>query len=115
MDFSYGIYYGFGPAPILVRFSNLPHNQDAGYEYVNLDDCWQIMTGRDPVTDQLIPDPEKFPDGISGLADKIHDMGFKIGIYSSAGTETCAGYPASIGFESVDAATWAAWGIDCKS
>lgn len=41
-------------------------------------------------------------------------MGFKLGIYSSAGTETCAGYPASIGYESTDAATWAAWGVDCK-
>lgn len=41
-------------------------------------------------------------------------MGFKLGIYSSAGTETCAGYPASIGYESIDAAAWAAWGVDCK-
>ncbi|KAF3761213.1 family 27 glycoside hydrolase [Cryphonectria parasitica EP155] len=85
---------------------------DSGYNYVNLDDCWSLVTGRDKVTKQLVPDLDKFPDGISGLADQIHDMGFKIGIYSSAGTETCAGYPASIGYESIDAASWAAWGID---
>lgn len=40
-------------------------------------------------------------------------MGLKMGIYSSAGTETCAGYPASLGYEDIDAATFAAWGIDC--
>lgn len=82
---------------------------------MNLDDCWSVQSGRDNETDQLIPDPDKFPDGISGLADTIHDMGFKLGIYSSAGTLTCADYPASIGYESIDAATWAAWGVDCKS
>lgn len=71
------------------------------------------MDGRDNKTQQLLPDPDKFPDGISGLADKVHNLGLKIGIYSSAGTLTCADYPASIGYESIDAATWAAWGIDC--
>ncbi|KAJ8119524.1 hypothetical protein ONZ43_g3540 [Nemania bipapillata] len=86
--------------------------KDAGYEYVNLDDCWSVKSGRDPETQQLVPDPTRFPNGISGLADQIHQLGFKIGIYSSAGTATCAGYPASIGYESIDAATWAAWGID---
>lgn len=92
----------------------LQSTQDLGYNYVNLDDCWSVIDGRDTETHQLIPDPEKFPNGIAGLADEIHAMGFKIGIYSSAGTETCAGYPASIGYESIDAATWAAWGIDCE-
>ncbi len=87
--------------------------QDAGYEYINIDDCWSVQEGRDSETHQIIPDPDKFPDGISGLAEKIHGMGLKIGIYSSAGTKTCAGYPASIGYESVDTATFASWGIDC--
>jgi alpha-galactosidase len=88
--------------------------QDVGYQYVNLDDCWSVMSGRDNVTNQIIPDPVKFPNGISGLADQVHALGLKIGIYSSAGTETCADYPASIGYESIDAATFAGWGIDCK-
>ncbi|KAI0969668.1 glycoside hydrolase family 27 protein [Xylaria arbuscula] len=86
--------------------------KDAGYEYVNIDDCWSVKDGRDNVTQQLVPDPSRFPNGISGVADKIHELGLKIGIYSSAGTETCAGYPASIGYESIDASSWAAWGID---
>ena len=62
-----------------------------------------------------MPNATSFPDGIDGLANKLHAMNLKLGIYSSAGSETCAGYPASIGKEEIDAETWAAWGIDCKS
>ncbi|KAK3617881.1 hypothetical protein LTR56_025013 [Elasticomyces elasticus] len=86
--------------------------KDAGYEYVNIDDCWSIKDGRDATTQQIVPDPNKFPNGIIGVASEIHNLGLKTGIYSSAGTETCAGYPASIGYESIDAATFAGWGID---
>ena len=77
-----------------------------------VDDCWSVKSGRDSVTQRIVPDPDKFPDGIKGIADSLHALGLKAGIYSSAGTETCAGYPASIGYESLDAATFASWGID---
>ncbi|TVY23919.1 putative alpha-galactosidase B [Lachnellula hyalina] len=86
--------------------------KDVGYSYVNIDDCWSIKDARDNVTGQIVPDPVKFPSGIKGTADKIHALGLKVGIYSSAGTETCGGYPASIGVEELDAATFASWGID---
>ncbi|KAE8365442.1 putative alpha-galactosidase B [Aspergillus caelatus] len=86
--------------------------KDAGYEYINIDDCWSVKSGRDPTTKRIIPDSAKFPDGISGVASKIHDLGLKVGIYSSAGTETCAGYPASLGYEKIDAESFAEWGID---
>ncbi|KUJ16512.1 alpha-galactosidase 1 [Mollisia scopiformis] len=86
--------------------------KDSGYEYVNIDDCWAVKSGRDNKTGQIIPDPIKFPSGIDGLAKSIHSLGLKIGIYGSAGTETCAGYPAQLGHEYLDAATFAAWGID---
>ncbi|KAL9616886.1 MAG: hypothetical protein Q9160_008275 [Pyrenula sp. 1 TL-2023] len=85
--------------------------RDAGYSYVNIDDCWSIRDGRD-ANNHIIPDTARFPDGIKGLADQIHAMNLKIGIYSTAGTYTCAGYPASLGFEDIDAADFAAWGID---
>lgn len=86
--------------------------------------------GRDTTTKRIVPDPTKFPNGISGLATQIHALGLKIGIYryvyqdtslaeiylwlynSDAGTATCAGFPGSLGFESIDAATWSEWGID---
>ena len=77
-----------------------------------VDDCWEVKSGRDSTTGQLLPDPTTFPEGISGVADSVHAMGLKLGLYGSAGTTPCAGYPAEIEHESLDAATFAAWGID---
>ena len=85
--------------------------KDAGYEYVNIDDCWQTHQ-RDPQTGRLVPDPVKFPDGIKGTADYVHSLGLKLGIYEDAGTYTCAGYPGSLNHEQVDAQTFADWGVD---
>lgn len=86
--------------------------KDAGYEYVVLDDCWSEMNGRDPVTSRLVPNTTKFPDGMSGTADQVHALGLKYGMYSSAGTMTCGRYPGSLGYEAIDAATFAEWGVD---
>jgi len=82
----------------------------AGYEYVNIDDCW-MAPNRD-ANGNLVPDPVKFPDGISGVAAYVHSLGLKLGIYESAGTATCQGYPGSLGHEAQDAATFASWGVD---
>jgi alpha-galactosidase len=82
----------------------------AGYEYVNIDDCWSLRE-RGP-DGRLVPDPVKFPNGIKGLADYVHGKGLKLGIYGDAGTRTCAGYPGSLGKEELDARTWAEWGVD---
>jgi alpha-galactosidase len=84
--------------------------RDAGYDYVNLDDCWAAKT-RDP-NGNLQADPVKFPHGIKALADYVHARGLKLGIYEDVGTETCAGYPGSYGHVQQDADTFAAWGID---
>ena len=86
--------------------------KQAGYEYVVLDDCWSIKSGRDNTTNRIRPDLSKFPDGIDGWVSKVHALGLKAGIYSSAGYTTCGGYPASLDYEMVDAATFAGWGID---
>lgn len=86
--------------------------QDVGYNTVTVDDCWSEKTGRDNTTGRLLPNTTRFPDGISGLASKIHDMGLKFGIYSTAGNKTCGGYPASLGHEQTDAETFAEWGVD---
>jgi hypothetical protein len=51
-----------------------------------------VKDSRDSTTGQIVPDPTKFPDGISGLADKIHAMGLKIGIYSSRFVHFSAGW-----------------------
>ncbi|MFC2128916.1 glycoside hydrolase family 27 protein [Bacteroidota bacterium] len=82
---------------------------EAGYEYIIIDDIWQ--GGRDN-RNRIIPDPQKFPNGIKALADYIHSKGLKLGIYSTAAKWTCAGYTASEGFEELDAKTFAEWEID---
>ncbi len=83
--------------------------REAGYRYIVIDDCWQ--TGRDD-EGKIIADPEKFSSGIKYLADYIHSKGLKFGIYSDAGTSTCAGRPGSKGYELIDARTYAEWGVD---
>jgi alpha-galactosidase len=84
--------------------------RDAGYVYVNVDDCWQART-RDERGD-IRPDPELFPSGLKALGDYIHSHGMKFGIYSSAGHRTCEGLPASMGHEDADARKYAEWGVD---
>ncbi|MBT2117183.1 glycoside hydrolase family 27 protein [Dyella sp. LX-66] len=81
--------------------------RDAGYVYVNIDDGWQ---GRRDAAGVLQPNP-RFPD-MKALADYVHARGLKLGIYSSPGPRTCAGYEGSYGHVEQDARTWAAWGID---
>ena len=81
----------------------------AGYQYVIIDDCWQV--GRD-AAGNIIADPGRFPSGIKALADYVHAQGLKFGIYSCAGTNTCAGRPGGLFHEVADARTYAAWGVD---
>ncbi|HEY7393735.1 MAG TPA: alpha-L-fucosidase, partial [Gemmatimonadaceae bacterium] len=81
--------------------------KDAGYEYINIDDTWEGE--RDAAGN--ITSNTKFPD-MKALADYVHSKGLKLGIYSSPGPNTCAGYEGSYGHELQDARTFAAWGID---
>jgi alpha-galactosidase len=81
--------------------------KEAGYLYVNIDDTWEA--GRDAQGN--IQTNKKFPD-MKALADYVHSKGLKLGIYSSPGPNTCAGYEGSYGHEEQDAKTYAAWGID---
>jgi len=83
--------------------------RDAGYTQVNLDDCWHGDRDEDG---WIQSDPVRFPSGIKALADYIHARGMKIGIYSDAGTKTCAGRPGSQGYEYQDARQYARWGVD---
>ena len=84
--------------------------KDAGYEYVVIDDCWSLKQ-RDE-KGYLVPDPEKFPQGMKAVADYVHSKGLKFGMYSCCGTHTCAGYPGSFEHEFQDAETFASWGVD---
>lgn len=81
--------------------------RDAGYIYINIDDTWEAE--RD--AQGIIHPNSKFPD-MKALADYVHGKGLKLGIYSSPGPKTCAGFEGSYGHEEQDAQTYAAWGID---
>jgi alpha-galactosidase len=83
--------------------------KDAGYQYVVIDDCWQVSRDQDG---NIVPDPQHFPSGIKALADYVHSLGLKFGIYSDAGSKTCAGRPGGLGHEYQDALKYAAWGVD---
>ncbi len=85
--------------------------RDLGYSYVVLDDCWS--NGRDPANNNsLVADTTKFPKGMAAVADAIHGLGLKFGMYSSAGRYTCGMYEGSQGHEWIDAHTFASWGVD---
>jgi alpha-galactosidase len=85
--------------------------KDLGYHYVILDDCWSA--GRNASNNNsLIPDTMKFPRGMAAVADDIHALGLGYGMYSDAGKYTCGGYAGSLGYETVDANTFAGWGVD---
>jgi len=81
--------------------------RDAGYVYVNIDDTWE---GERDANGELHSN-SKFPD-MKALADYVHSKGLKLGIYSTPGPKTCAGFEGSQGHEAQDARLFASWGID---
>ena len=83
--------------------------RDAGYEYIVVDDCWQVDRDEDG---NIIVDPEHFPEGMKPVVDYIHGHGLKFGIYSCAGSKTCQGRPGSRGYQFQDARQYAEWGVD---
>jgi len=100
--------------------------RDLGYNHIVLDDCWAV--GRN-ASGYLMPDgkqvfsrtvrciltnfsAQKFPSGMKSIADQIHNLGFRFGMYSSAGVLTCGRFPGSLGYETQDANLWAEWGVD---
>jgi alpha-galactosidase len=78
-----------------------------GYQFINVDDGWE---GQRDANGVLQPN-QKFPN-MKALTDYVHSKGLKIGIYSSPGNRTCQGLPGSLGYEEIDAKTWAEWGFD---
>src|SRR5918999_5316032 len=112
-----------GMADIFVR-SGL---KDAGYEYINIDDCWarpqNHPLGSRDAEGHLVVDANRFPNGIDGLADYVHSKGLKFGIYHDTGTRTCngQGFDGTLGpgyqagdptYERIDAQDFADWGVD---
>ncbi|KAF3920933.1 Alpha-galactosidase [Dactylellina cionopaga] len=82
----------------------------AGYNRINIDDCWPLHDRA--VNGSLQWNATLFPDGMPWLGSYLNQRGFHFGIYSDAGNLTCGGYPGSLGYEEVDAATFESWGVD---
>ena len=61
----------------------------AGYSYVNIDDGYFLP--HDKQTKQLGVRADRFPHGMRYVADEIHKLGLKAGIYSDAGANACGG------------------------
>lgn len=95
---------------VLQSAKVLAELKEFGYEYLNIDDCWQAKERN--AQGVLEADPEKFPKGLKDVVDQIHGMGLKAGIYSSAGTMTCGRRIASLDHEEVDAQSYADAGFD---
>ena len=83
--------------------------KDAGYQYVVIDDCWQVARDK---SGRIVADSARFPGGIKPVADYVHSKGLKFGIYTDAGRRTCQGRPGTYGYEEIDARTYAEWGVD---
>jgi len=83
--------------------------KDVGYEYVNIDDCWQVERFQNGT---IQPDPVRFPSGMKALADYAHSKGLKFGVYTARGSRTCQNRPGAYMHEEVDAATYCDWGLD---
>jgi alpha-galactosidase len=79
----------------------------AGYQYVNIDDCWGMGRAADGT---VLADPVRYPHGIKYVATYVHDRGLKLGLWSSSGP--CPHEPNSDGHVQADAATFASWGVD---
>lgn len=79
-----------------------------GYKYINVDDCWAQSRSENGI---IQPDNTTFPD-FQGMIDYVHSLGLLFGLYSDAGSKTCAGRPGSLGYEANDAMTYAEWKVD---
>ncbi|KAF2733446.1 hypothetical protein EJ04DRAFT_535465 [Polyplosphaeria fusca] len=82
----------------------------AGYNHINLDDCWPLKERNN--ASELQWDPKLFPHGLKWLGDYFHERGFSFGIYTNAGNMTCGWYPGSQDHEEIDAKTFEKWGVD---
>eukprot|EP00947_MAST-08B_sp_MAST-8B-sp1_P003689 g3689.t1 len=83
--------------------------RDAGYSFVNIDDCWMNETRG---ADGRLRVADKFPSGMPKLAADLHAMGLKLGLYTSQTSKTCMGRAAAYGHEAIDTETYCEWGVD---
>merc|ERR1719272_1079811 len=84
----------------------------AGYNGIHIDDCWMNRSPPRDADGKLFANKTRFPDGFKALGDYMHNKSVQFAIYTAESPHTCAKYPASAGYEDVDAETFASWGVD---
>jgi len=84
----------------------------AGYNGIHMDDCWEQQNPPRDANGHLQANTTRFPNGMKGLGQYIHSKGVSYAIYTAESRSTCGGYPASEGYEAVDAQTFADWEVD---
>lgn len=82
---------------------------ECGWNHIMMDDLWQGIRKADGTPQ---PNASRFPNGLKTVADYVHKNGMKFGLYTDAADRTCAGAFGSYGYETIDAKTYAEWGVD---
>lgn len=82
---------------------------ECGWNHIMMDDLWQGTRKADGTPQ---PNASRFPNGLKTVADYVHKNGMKFGLYTDAADRTCAGAFGSYGYETIDAKTYAEWGVD---
>ena len=84
----------------------------AGYEYINMDDCWLLGNRSNAGRGPQVPNPARFPRGLPAVIDHVHSKKLKFGLYTALDNTTCGGFAGSCMHESVDAQQYAVWKVD---
>lgn len=82
---------------------------ECGWNTIMMDDLWQGSRAADGTPQ---PNTTRFPNGVKAAADYAHQNGMRFGLYTDAAGKTCAGAFGSYNYETIDAQTYAQWGVD---
>jgi len=81
----------------------------AGYKSLNIDDCWPLKARA--ANGDIVPDPQKFPQGMKAFSNGLGKIGVGLGIYTAHGNKTCQAYPGSLGHEAQDVQLYEEWNV----
>jgi alpha-galactosidase len=103
---------GFTEATILQEANLLKTTglEADGYRLVWLDATW--WQGKRDAAGNMVVSPTQWPHGIAWLASTLHANGFKLGVYTDAGSTGCGVNGGAFGHYQQDINTFAKWGVD---
>ena len=103
---------GFPETKILQEADRLKTTglEAKGYRLIWLDAGW--WQGQRDAAGNMVVSPTQWPHGIAWLASTLHANGFKLGVYTDAGSVGCGVKGGAYGHYQQDINTLAAWGVD---